>query len=129
MGPHAGRRADAVIAIGTILAVSCRRLVSFEILPNFFKWLASFSFSLYAIHIPVVFVTLAVFQNVGLPTHKLSAGPTAFAEFTLCVAIAIAVACVFSLATERQTDVLRRWLLNRSTKITDAAAPRLIQQP
>jgi peptidoglycan/LPS O-acetylase OafA/YrhL len=65
MGPHAGRRADAVIAIGTILAVSCRRLVSFEILPNFFKWLASFSFSLYAIHIPVVFVTLAVFQNVG----------------------------------------------------------------
>jgi hypothetical protein len=75
------------------------------------------------------------FRNVssiserGMPTHKLSAGPTAFAEFTLCVAIAIAVACVFSLATERQTDVLRRWLLNRSTKITDAAAPRLIQQP
>ena len=59
------------------------------------------------IHLPLIFLIIAVFQNIGLPTHKIIPSPLAFAEFGMCVGIALVFAYVFSLFTERQTDFVR----------------------
>ena len=101
---------DIVIAVGTALAIACRPLVSYQFAPRFFRWAAGFSYSLYATHLPVVFLTIAFLQNIGFPAHKTLPSPLTFAAFGICTAIPLAFAYVFSLFTERQTDHLRSWL-------------------
>ena len=98
---------DAVITTGAALAVACRPLVSFSLAPRFFGWAASFSYSLYATHLPIIFLTIACLQNVGFPAHKLLPGALAFSEFGICVITSLVFAYVFSLFTERRTDYLR----------------------
>jgi peptidoglycan/LPS O-acetylase OafA/YrhL len=107
---------DTVICIGTIIAISCRSLVAVSIFPRFFNWAASWSFSLYAVHLPIIFFVLAAYQNLGLPTRKVVTGPLAFMEFSGCLVVALTSAYSFSLFTERNTDLLRQWLLRQKSE-------------
>ncbi|HVV91972.1 MAG TPA: acyltransferase [Hyphomicrobiales bacterium] len=99
-----------IIALGVALAMSCRGIIGLSILPRFFRWLAGFSFSLYATHLPVVFLSIALLQSWGFPTNKVAPGPVPFVEFGVTVLAAMVVAYLFSLVTERQTDRLRMLL-------------------
>ena len=101
---------DILIAISISMAVASRPLTSIDIAPRFFQWTASFSYSLYATHLPVIFLTLAALQNLNLPTHKIVPSRLAFSEFGIVVLTALAFAYLFSLFTERQTERLRTWL-------------------
>lgn len=101
---------DLAIAIGAALALACRPLVALAIAPRFFGWAAGFSYSLYATHFPMIFLTAMLLQNVGFPTARMQPTLLAFSEFGLCILISVGFAYVFSLFTERQTDRLRSWL-------------------
>jgi peptidoglycan/LPS O-acetylase OafA/YrhL len=101
---------DTVITAGAALAIACRPLVSFPLAPRFFGWAANFSYSLYATHLPLIFLIIAFLQNVGLPTHKILPSTLAFSEFGICVIISLMFAYAFSIFTERRTVYLRSWL-------------------
>ncbi|MDR3450384.1 MAG: acyltransferase [Alphaproteobacteria bacterium] len=104
---------DTVIALGMALAVSCRSLIALRLLPRFFHWAAGFSYSLYAIHLPILFLVIALFQKLGLPAVKMPPAPRTFAVFGATVAVALVGGYVFSLATEKQTRHLRAYLSGR----------------
>ena len=112
---------DIVIALGTALIIACRPLVTFQLAPRFFSWAASFSYSLYATHVPLVFLTIAALQNIHFPTHKILPSPTAFLAFTICTLIPLVFAYLFSIFTERHTEQLRSWLKARLPKDKSAA--------
>jgi peptidoglycan/LPS O-acetylase OafA/YrhL len=114
-----------IIACGMALAISCRGIVALRILPRLFRWLAGFSYSLYATHLPVVFLMLALFQTLGFPTGKSLPGVGPFFEFAVIVLTAMTVAFLFSLVTERQTERLRAVLAGRKVE-REAAEPVLV---
>jgi peptidoglycan/LPS O-acetylase OafA/YrhL len=101
---------DIVIALGTALIIACRPLVTLQLAPRFFSWAANFSYSLYATHVPLVFLTIAALQAFHFPTHKMLPGPTAFVAFIICTTTPLAFAYLFSIFTERRTERLRSWL-------------------
>jgi peptidoglycan/LPS O-acetylase OafA/YrhL len=112
---------DTVIALGTALIIACRPLVTLQLAPRFFSWAANFSYSLYATHVPLVFLTIAALQNIHFPTHKILPSPTAFVAFIICTLIPLVFAYLFSIFTERHTEQLRSWLRARFFK--DQSAP------
>jgi peptidoglycan/LPS O-acetylase OafA/YrhL len=100
---------DTFIAVGLGIAIACRPIVTAKpIGSRFFEWAAGFSYSLYATHLPIVFLLIALFQNLGFPTGKTLPTMTAYALIAVTTAVPIAFAYVFSLFTERQTDRVRR---------------------
>jgi peptidoglycan/LPS O-acetylase OafA/YrhL len=58
-----GLEANTLIAAGTAPAIACRPMVEFRLAPRFFSWAAGFSYTLYAIHIPLVYLMVAIFQS------------------------------------------------------------------
>lgn len=104
---------DSGIAIGITVALTSRALLGWSLAPIFFKRAASFSYSLYAIHLPLVFLSLAMAQNLGFSARRVLPGPMAFTEFGLCVIVSVAFAYVFSIFTEHRTERLRMWILAR----------------
>jgi peptidoglycan/LPS O-acetylase OafA/YrhL len=98
------------LALGTAILVSCRRISTWSIAPRFFKWTASWSFSLYATHLPIIYVLIAAFQASGGPFNKPPAGLLAASQLAAAVAICVGFAIVFALVTERQTTKVRRWI-------------------
>ncbi len=65
-------KTDTIIAAGAAIAIACRPIVEFRLAPRLSGWAAGFSYTLYAIHSPLVFLIVAIFQNIGFP---LDAGP------------------------------------------------------
>ena len=102
---------DIVISLGTALAIACRPVITFSIAPRLFAWMAGFSYTLYAIHLPLVFLIIAIFQSIGFPRDKILAGPVAFMEFCITVVVCLLVAFLVSLVTERKTNQARAALL------------------
>ncbi len=101
---------DCAIGLGVAMAIASGPVVRFAIAPRFFQWAAGFSYSVYAVHLPIIFVTIAILQGLGLPAYKLPANSTAFGAFGITVAVALLAGYVFSLLTERHTERARRWL-------------------
>jgi peptidoglycan/LPS O-acetylase OafA/YrhL len=114
---------DIVIGLGTTLAISCRPLLYFPIAPRFFSWAAGFSYSLYATHIPLVFITIAVLQNLQFPPQKMLPSPLAFLAFGICTIVPLVLAYFFSLVTERRTDDFRAWIKSKVHKKDHPGAP------
>jgi hypothetical protein len=85
-------------------------LVTFPVFPRFFEWAASFSYSLYATNLALLYLTATVLERVGFPADKMMPGRTAFLAFGICVSAAVIFAYLMSLVTERQTPRLRGWL-------------------
>ncbi len=98
----------AVIAAGAALAIACRPLAAFPLAPRFFNWAAGFSYTLYAIHLPLVFLAVAIFQSLGSPRDNV---PAPFAEFAATIAICLVAAFLVSLVTERKTEQIRAAIL------------------
>lgn len=102
---------DITIAAGVALAISCRQLSAFPLAPRLFGWAAGFSYTLYAIHLPVVFLTVSLFQSAGLARDKISPSPMAFAQFAVTVIVCLLTAYRVSLVTERKTEQVRSAML------------------
>ena len=120
---------DIAITLGIALAVSCRAIATFRFGARFFEWAASFSYSLYAIHLPLVFLLIAIFQNLGFPTHKTLPGPVSLSLMAISVLVPVLFAYGFSLVTERQTDRLRGLLKKRLSRPAAPIAEAQGQQP
>jgi peptidoglycan/LPS O-acetylase OafA/YrhL len=98
---------DTIITAGTAIAIACRPMVAFPLAPRLSGWAAGFSYTLYAIHLPLVYVGIAIFQNIGFPRDKVPPNPAAFMEFGVTIAICLLTAFLVSLVTERNTAKVR----------------------
>ena len=75
-------------------------------------YLASFSYSLYAIHWPVMLGLLAAVQTWGFLPERLPPGIFAYAMIGSLVLFAYGASTLFAWLTEQRTDNLRRRLAN-----------------
>lgn len=83
-------------------------------LPGFSVWLASFSFTLYAIHYPLIKWIYATFRSAsGWQIPSTRAGPIQWAVLLLVAAVVYAVAWIVYWFTERRTYAVRSWLRRR----------------
>jgi peptidoglycan/LPS O-acetylase OafA/YrhL len=113
---------DTIIAVGTALAISCRPMIEFPLAPRLFSWAAGFSYTLYAIHLPLVFLIVAIFQSIGFPRDKIPPSPLAFMEFGVTIAICLLTAFLVSLVTERKTGQIRAAMLRMCPPCMDRDA-------
>ncbi len=113
---------DSMIAAGAALAVACHRLAVVPFAPRFFGWAAGFSYTLYAIHLPLVFLIVSIFQNIGFPRDKIPPSPLAFMEFGVTIAICVLTAFLVSLVTERKTGQVRAAMMRMCPPRTDRKA-------
>jgi len=74
-----------------------------------FRAFAAFSFSLYVLH-PLVLKAFATVTTGGV---LLQPGLSGYGLFALALAVSIALAWAFSLATENRTQSVRRWLARK----------------
>ncbi|MDQ6867501.1 MAG: acyltransferase [Pseudomonadota bacterium] len=102
---------DTIIAAGTAIVIACRPMAAFPLAPRLFGWAAGFSYTLYAIHLPLVFLIVAIFQNIGFPRDKVPPSPVAFMEFGVTSAICLLAAFLVSLVSERKTGQVRAAML------------------
>ncbi len=102
---------DMIVAAGTAIAIACRPLVEFPFAPRLFGWAAGFSYTLYAIHFPLVYFIADIFQNIGFPRDQVPPSPRAFMEFGVTIAICLLAAFLVSLVTERKTGRVRAAML------------------
>ena len=102
---------DTIIAAGTAIAIACRPIVEFRLAPRLSGWAAGFSYTLYAIHFPLVYLIVAIFQNIGFPTDQGPPSPVAFMEFGVTIAICLLTAFLVSLVSERKTGQVRAAML------------------
>jgi peptidoglycan/LPS O-acetylase OafA/YrhL len=102
---------DTIIAAGTTIAIACRPIVEFPLAPRLFGWAAGFSYTLYAIHLPLVFLIVAIFQNIGFATDQGPPSPLAFMEFGVTSAMCLIAAFLVSLVSERKTGQVRAAML------------------
>ncbi|MBV9740458.1 MAG: acyltransferase [Hyphomicrobiales bacterium] len=105
-----GVLADLGVGLGLAIAVSCRKIANAAILESIAARGATFSYSLYLIHLPVGVFVGGVLERLGWPTTLIEPGPTAFAAFALIVATALACAFFFAELTEKHTARFRRFL-------------------
>jgi peptidoglycan/LPS O-acetylase OafA/YrhL len=103
--------ADMIIAVGTAIAIACRPIVEFPLAPRLFGWAAGFSYTLYAIHLPLLYLIVAIFRNIGFPRDKVPPSPLAFMEFGVTIAICLLAAFLVSLVSERKTGQIRAAML------------------
>jgi peptidoglycan/LPS O-acetylase OafA/YrhL len=113
---------DTIIAAGTAIAIACRPIVEFPLAPRLFGWAAGFSYTLYAIHLPITWLILAIFQNLGFPQDRGPPSPVAFMEFGVTIAICLLAAFLVSLVTERKTGQIRAAMLRMCPRRMDREA-------
>jgi peptidoglycan/LPS O-acetylase OafA/YrhL len=78
--------------------------------PKFLKTLADFSYSFYAIHVPILFFLWGVTEWAIRPHWRSE--PATLSHYAMAIfgtLVAMASAFLLSLVTERKTDVVRRW--------------------
>jgi peptidoglycan/LPS O-acetylase OafA/YrhL len=114
-------KTDIIIAAGAAIAMACRPLIAFPIAPRLFGWLAGFSYTLYAIHIPLVWLAVTLFRNMG-SAPNIPPSPTLFMEFAATSAICLLIAFLVSLVTERKTGQVRAAMLQMCPPRPDRGA-------
>ena len=117
-----GLETDTIIAAGAAVAMACRPLVEFPLAPRLSGWAAGFSYTLYAIHMPLIFLAVAIFQNIGFPPEKILPSPVAFMEFGVTSAMCLLAAFLVSLVAERKTGQVRAAMLRMCPPRTDREA-------
>jgi len=98
---------DTIIAGGVAIVIACRPMVEFRLAPRLFGWAAGFSYTLYAIHTPLLYLAVAIFQNIGFPTDQGPPSRLLFMEFGVTSAICLLAAFLVSLVSERKTGQIR----------------------
>lgn len=95
---------DGMVAGGLALALLHPGLIGWSPAPRLFGHLADMSYSLYAIHYPVLLLTVAVLQSVW-------GGVGGWVQMGGALAICIAAAWGFAAVTEHRNEAVRRMLL------------------
>jgi peptidoglycan/LPS O-acetylase OafA/YrhL len=98
---------DIIIAAGFAIVIACRPMVEFRLAPRLSSWAAGFSYTLYAIHTPLVYLAVAIFQNIGFPTDQGPPSSLLFMEFGVTSAMCLLAAFLVSLVSERKTGQIR----------------------
>ena len=101
------------IALTFAAALSCGRLLSFSLLPGFWRWGAGFSYSLYAVHLPFGVFIAALFETLGTSPVLAQPDAGAFFVFGLTMALILLFSRAFAALTEDRTDAMRHWLKTR----------------
>jgi len=113
-----GPLTDNAIGLALATLLSCSPLVaSARALRKFNAVLASYSFSLYVIHFPLLVFADAVLLRSGAIEGRLVPSAKAFGLFAGYSIFVYGVAWTFSLATERQTAKLRRQISNQLIRL------------
>jgi peptidoglycan/LPS O-acetylase OafA/YrhL len=97
-------------------------MIEFPLAPRLFGWAAGFSYTLYAIHVPLVDLAVAIFQNIGFPQDQRPPSPLVFLEFGVTVAVCLLAAFLVSLVSERKTGQIRAAMLRMCPPRTDRGA-------
>ena len=123
---------DALMATATALLIADRSILQRTAFAKSGVYLASFSYSLYAIHWPIMLGVLAVAQARGFLPERLPPGVPAYALIGTLIALAYGAARLFASLTEQRMDGLRKLLSNAGSPAqsqtpdgTTAATPRL----
>jgi peptidoglycan/LPS O-acetylase OafA/YrhL len=116
---------DAFVALATALLLADGWFRAKQPAPRLGHGLAAFSFSLYALHFPVVLLALALLQKAGFLATRMPPGPSAYGLIVGLTAIAYAACWAFAQATERNTerlrDLLSPWLVGRPARTAAVA--------
>jgi peptidoglycan/LPS O-acetylase OafA/YrhL len=105
---------DICIVIGLVLAFGCQPLMAWKRFDKISSRLAACSYSLYAIHLPVIVLCARVFEWSGEIGPEPEVSTRATVAFVLSVAIAAVAAFGFANATEANTSLVRRAILRHS---------------
>jgi peptidoglycan/LPS O-acetylase OafA/YrhL len=105
-----------MIALGLALAIGCRPLMSGPWLGNArlthaAAYLAGFSYSLYATHLPVAVAFARLLEWSGQSGLRPGPGLPADLAFVLTIAVTVAAAVAFASVTEKHTGGVRRSIL------------------
>lgn len=104
---------DLLVALAASAVVADRSFRELRFAAALGARLAGFSYSLYAIHVPVQFLLVSVLQANGILTTRLGAGAQGYALVLVMVAVSYAAAWPFAALTELRTAGLRarlrRW--------------------
>ncbi len=114
---------DVVIAAGLALVVGCRKLMGFDRFAIIGATLAGFSYSLYAIHLPLVVISARALEWIGAVDAQPQLSLRYGAAYITSVVFALLAAFSFAAVTEANTDALRKTLLKHSAS-TRAAFSR-----
>jgi peptidoglycan/LPS O-acetylase OafA/YrhL len=114
--------ASLVTTIGLVLLFSHRRALVFAPAKNFFHIFASFSYSLYVIHYPVILFWAKALQHFRVIDAARAFNGTNVVAFILSVGLSVLAAYFFSRFTEAKTDVLRAAIRQPSRRRLPAAA-------
>jgi peptidoglycan/LPS O-acetylase OafA/YrhL len=117
---------DGIVAAGLVLVLSCGALTNSASLNSRFSNFvgpAKSSYSLYAIHLPVVVVCARLLQRLGVidgnPALDLANG----VAFVISLCVAVFAAYGFSRLTEANTGALRRTLRSAAGREQSSPAP------
>ncbi len=102
---------DTTVAAGAAIAMACRPLVTFPFGPRFFGGAAGFSYTLYATHLPLIYLMHSIFRSIRFPPRDALPGPVAFMELGVTISICLLAAYLISLVTEKKTKQVRAALL------------------
>ncbi|WP_156840043.1 acyltransferase family protein [Novosphingobium aquimarinum] len=106
---------DICVAAATALLIADRAFRSGRVASRLAGWLASFSFSLYVVHWPIMLLLVAWLQSFGYVEQRLPEGIAAYALIILLVGVSYAGAIGFAWATEARTDAVRGWMRRRNS--------------
>jgi peptidoglycan/LPS O-acetylase OafA/YrhL len=103
---------DAVLALGLAIAVACPALMRWSAGGRPIARGAGFSYSLYAIHLPVCVFVGALFERfTGWPHSLVQPDLRGMIGFAVMVACALIAARGFAFLTEDRTAAVREWLM------------------
>lgn len=110
------RVTDLWVALSLALAFTSTAVIRSSIAPETTKYGADFSYSLYAIHLPLAVFVGAALEVLGAPQLLAQPGLTTAALFIVTTAIVLAASYLFAGLTERHTAELRRLITSWWTK-------------
>jgi peptidoglycan/LPS O-acetylase OafA/YrhL len=116
---------DALVTAGTALLIADNWFRAKEPLAWLGHKLAAFSYSLYAMHFPIVLLLLAVLQSRGWLATRLEPSAEAYGLLMAIVALAFVAAWAFARVTEANTGRLRKLLSRWLLRPRAPAQPRL----
>ncbi|EIM24727.1 acyltransferase family protein [Microvirga lotononidis] len=112
---------DLMVGLGTALAIANGRLLGWCPLRKPVRIGADFSYSLYLIHVPVTVLLGGIIEHFGWHSTLVVPSAPVYAAFAGLVISALVAAFLFAQVTERHTDRVRRFFLERSS--LKASAP------
>jgi len=107
---------DLLVSAATSALLLSTGLASKAVFPRAGAWLSGFSFSLYAIHVPVMVAFVCALQSFGLFIDRQQASTQTYLWVALLIASSYAAAIVFASLTETRTSTVRDLIVRIYTR-------------